>query len=104
MNYRHSYHAGNFADVFKHILLVMLIEALKLKEKPFAVLDTHAGAGVYDLNDETAQKTGEWVNGIGRLLETGALPPVAKRYVQAVRACQLTGGPGSRLYPGSPWL
>jgi len=104
LNYRHSYHAGNFADVFKHVLLLMLIEALKQKEKPFAVLDTHAGAGIYDLNGGEAQKTGEWENGIGRIATMGGLPPVIQRYLQLVRACQLTGGPGSRLYPGSPWL
>lgn len=104
LNYRHSYHAGNFADVFKHVLLVMLIEALKQKPKPFAILDTHAGAGIYDLNDETSQKTGEWIGGIGRLAAPGILPPAVSRYLNVVRACQLTGGPGTRLYPGSPWL
>lgn len=67
MNYRHAYHAGNFADVIKHIVLVRLIEYLKRKDKPFRVIDTHAGIGLYDLSSEEAQKTGEWRDGIGRL-------------------------------------
>ena len=59
MNYRHAYHAGNFADVVKHVALTRLVEYLKLKDKAFRVVDTHAGAGRYDLSSEEAQKTGE---------------------------------------------
>lgn len=73
MNYRHIYHAGNFADVLKHAVLARLVTYLQQKEKPFRVLDTHAGIGLYDLSSEEAQKTGEWREGIGRLLE-GDLP------------------------------
>ena len=73
MNYRHGYHAGNFADCMKHALLVWLVRALQRKPAGIAVLDTHAGAGGYDLSSEAAQRTGEWREGIGRVLE----PPVA---------------------------
>ncbi len=69
MNYRHAYHAGNFADVVKHVALSRLVEYLKLKDKAFRVIDTHAGIGLYDLSSAEAQKTGEWHGGIGRLLD-----------------------------------
>ena len=65
MNYRHAYHAGNHADVLKHALLARLIELLVTKDKPFAVLDAHAGSGAYDLQSVAAGKTGEWLSGIG---------------------------------------
>ncbi|MER9051152.1 23S rRNA (adenine(2030)-N(6))-methyltransferase RlmJ, partial [Mesorhizobium sp. M0923] len=65
MNYRHAYHAGNFADVVKHAVLSRLIEYLKQKDKAFRVIDTHAGIGRYDLSSTEAQKTGEWQGGIG---------------------------------------
>ncbi|MCZ2203774.1 23S rRNA (adenine(2030)-N(6))-methyltransferase RlmJ [Bartonella sp. A05] len=68
MNYRHIYHAGNFADVFKHIIVTRIVEYLKRKEKAFRVIDTHAGIGLYDLSSLEAQKTGEWREGVGRLL------------------------------------
>ncbi|MEJ0049760.1 MAG: 23S rRNA (adenine(2030)-N(6))-methyltransferase RlmJ [Methylovirgula sp.] len=73
MNYRHAFHAGNFADVFKHVILTRILVYLALKETPFRVVDTHAGEGFYDLSDERAAKTAEWRGGIGRLLE--ATPP-----------------------------
>ncbi len=95
MNYRHAFHAGNFADCVKHALLVLLLRALAGKATPFAVLDTHAGAGGYDLAAGEAERTGEWRGGIGRLLEGSAPPPLAD-YLALVRAagCQ----------PGSPLL
>ena len=68
MNYRHAFHAGNFADVMKHIILVLTIEHLKKKSKPFRVIDTHAGCGLYDLRNDEAQRTLEWQDGIGRLV------------------------------------
>jgi 23S rRNA (adenine2030-N6)-methyltransferase len=67
MNYRHAYHAGNFADVMKHLALTMILDHLKKKETPFCVIDAHGGTGLYDLNGEEAQKTKEWEQGIGRL-------------------------------------
>ena len=68
MNYRHIYHAGNFADVVKHAALTRLIEYLKRKDKAFRVIDTHAGAGLYDLGSDAAQRTGEWLGGIGKVV------------------------------------
>ena len=67
LGYRHAFHAGNFADVFKHALLVQICLALRLKDKPFCVIDTHAGAGLYDLESESALKNREFDGGIGRL-------------------------------------
>ena len=69
MNYRHAYHAGNHADVLKHAVLARLMEHLKKKDKPFRVIDAHAGIGLYDLAGLEAGKTGEWEGGIGKLAE-----------------------------------
>ncbi len=91
MNYRHAFHAGNFADCFKHALLVWLLRALRRKPAPFAVLDSHAGAGRYDLAGP-AERTGEWRRGIARLLH--APPAALADYVGVVEA--------AGLYPGSP--
>jgi 23S rRNA (adenine2030-N6)-methyltransferase len=109
VNYRHAYHAGNFADVVKHAVLALLIERLKGKDAAFCVLDTHAGIGRYDLRSVPAQKTGEFRTGILRLLEhePRSLPGELKPYLGAVRA--LNGGAGFtaaslRWYPGSPRL
>ncbi|MBN9069642.1 MAG: 23S rRNA (adenine(2030)-N(6))-methyltransferase RlmJ [Rhizobiales bacterium] len=105
MNYRHIYHAGNFADVFKHAVLARIIAYLKRKEAAFRVIDTHAGIGLYDLGSEEAQKTGEWHGGIGKLLDaalTGAPAEWLHDYLSAVRALNPEGG--LRLYPGSPLL
>jgi 23S rRNA (adenine2030-N6)-methyltransferase len=105
MNYRHAYHAGNFADVVKHAALTRLVEYLKLKDKAFRVIDTHAGIGLYDLSSEEAQKTGEWHGGIGRLLEARLSPEAGALlapYLDAVRA----GNPSDDIeeYPGSPLI
>jgi 23S rRNA (adenine2030-N6)-methyltransferase len=105
MNYRHAYHAGNFADVLKHAVLALVIEYLKRKPAPFRVIDTHAGSGRYALDSEEAAKTAEWRGGIGRLLGAGATPlpaPVAALlapYLDAVRA--ENGGRALTVYPGS---
>jgi 23S rRNA (adenine2030-N6)-methyltransferase len=98
--YRHAFHAGNFADVFKHVILIQLLQALRKKEKPFFVLDTHAGAGQYDLRSDEAQKVGEYRFGIGRLWERNDLPLLLREYRDVVSAFN----PGTRLlsYPGSP--
>lgn len=105
MNYRHIYHAGNFADVLKHAVLARLVVYLQQKDKAFRVLDTHAGIGLYDLSSEEAQKTGEWRDGIGRVLD-GPMPPkvaaILAPYLQAVRDLNPDGG--TTLYPGSPKL
>jgi 23S rRNA (adenine2030-N6)-methyltransferase len=105
MNYRHAYHAGNFADVVKHVVLTRLIEYLKRKEKAFRVVDTHAGVGLYDLSSEEAQKTGEWRGGIGRLMgaELGEqAAALVAPYLDAVRAVNPAGQVGN--YPGSPLI
>lgn len=108
MNYRHAYHAGNFADVLKHAVLALVIEHMKRKEAPFRVIDTHAGAGRYALASPEASKTGEWLGGIGRLLGPDARPlaaPVATHlqpFLDAVRA--ENAGRALRAYPGSPLI
>src|SRR5471032_3354798 len=100
MNYRHAFHAGNFADVVKHLALVSILLHLRKKESGFAVIDTHAGRGLYDLRSEAAERTGEAANGIGRILGlpgSGAqLPPALQRYLEIVRQV------GAAVYPGSP--
>lgn len=101
MNYRHAYHAGNFADVMKHAVLALVVEHLKKKEKPFFALDTHAGTGMTDLSGVEAQKTGEYAQGIARLLTATDPHPALGAYLDAVRAL---GGSPLALYPGSPAL
>jgi 23S rRNA (adenine2030-N6)-methyltransferase len=105
MNYRHIYHAGNFADVFKHIVLALLLDHLRQKDKPFFVLDTHAGIGLYDLESGEALKTGEAAGGIGKLWahRTDA-PPEVKLYLDIVRRVNGQGGEKLKFYPGSPIL
>jgi 23S rRNA (adenine2030-N6)-methyltransferase len=108
MNYRHAYHAGNFADVLKHAILALVIEHAKLKPAAFRVLDTHAGLGRYDLEATQASKTGEWRAGIGRLLGPDAAPlpdgitALLAPYLGVVR----TENPAGvlRHYPGSTLL
>ncbi|MCD2177690.1 23S rRNA (adenine(2030)-N(6))-methyltransferase RlmJ [Rhizobium sp. C1] len=105
MNYRHIYHAGNFADVLKHAVLARLIVYLQQKDKAFRVIDTHAGIGLYDLSSTEAQKTGEWQDGIGKLISAELADDVAALlapYLDAVRALNPEGG--VKLYPGSPKL
>ncbi len=105
MNYRHAYHAGNFADVLKHFVLTLVIEHLKLKPAPFRVIDTHAGMGRYDLSSVAAQKTGEWQGGIGRLFGHDMPPEVADIFAPylAVIADENPDG-GLLRYPGSPLI
>ncbi|NUS19061.1 MAG: 23S rRNA (adenine(2030)-N(6))-methyltransferase RlmJ [Mesorhizobium sp.] len=105
MNYRHIYHAGNFADVLKHAVLARLIRYMQKKDGAFRVLDTHAGIGLYDLSSEEAQKTGEWADGIGKLMEAELGPQVSELlepYLSAIRELNPEGG--IRFYPGSPKL
>lgn len=96
MNYRHAFHAGNFADCFKHALLVWCIRAMQRKPKPIFFLDTHAGIGRYDLAGSEAARTGEWISGIARLARDP--PPPLADYVALARAL------GEGAYPGSPEL
>jgi 23S rRNA (adenine2030-N6)-methyltransferase len=100
MNYRHDYHAGNFADVFKHIFLTRILIYLKLKPGGFRMIDTHAGSGLYNLGGSAAAKTGEWLQGICRLLET-AFSDQVQALIEpyfAIAKPYLAG----KLYPGSP--
>jgi len=100
--YRHQFHAGNFADVFKHALLARLLGAIVAKDKPFFYLDTHAGIGLYDLAHPWARKNAEFRDGIGRLWERGDLPAELAPYMETVRAENPDGK--LRFYPGSPLI
>lgn len=100
MNYRHSFHAGNSADVVKHSLLIALVRALQQKEGALTLIDTHAGCGLYDLGSEEAQRTGEAINGVLRAFAD--TNPLLDDYRAAVRA--VNDGPEPRLYPGSPHI
>lgn len=101
-SYRHGFHAGNHADVLKHVVLVQLLRHLALKDKPFTVIDTHAGAGGYALDAGYAAKSREFETGIGRLWTTTSLPAAVADYVEQVR----TFNPDGKLhrYPGSPQI
>jgi len=98
MNYRHSFHAGNSADVVKHSLLIALVRALQLKEGALTLIDTHAGCGLYDLEGDEAQRTGEAAQGVLRAFADAN--PLLDDYRAAVRA--VNSGEETRLYPGSP--
>ncbi len=99
MNYRHIYHAGNFADVLKHILLVLCLDYLQKKEGGLCLIDGHGGAGLYDLDSEEAAKTGEWERGIGRLLGHANAPAELKLYLGLI-----SQDLDARRYPGSPLI
>lgn len=101
MNYRHAFHAGNFADLVKHATLTALLIHLKQDKAPFQVLDTHAGAGAYDLQGDMARKSGE-AEAVIKLMADPAAPPVFDALKGAVRALNPKGG--VQFYPGSPWL
>jgi len=103
MNYRHAYHAGNFADVLKHTVLTLLIEYLKRKEKPFRVIDTHAGIGLYDLSSDEAQRTGEWLCGIGALRNAKLNEQEASIVSHLFGAVESVNTEDElKFYPGSP--
>lgn len=128
MNYRHIYHAGNFADIFKHIVLTRIIRYMQGKAAAFRVLDTHAGIGLYDLSSAAANKTAEYASGLNAFLHNLGLPngaaeagtdyaafftaaagrePLLAPYLQALSAAQSSAGgviSALRFYPGSPWL
>ena len=102
MNYRHAFHAGNHADVLKHVVLLALCDALVAKPAACFALDTHGGRGLYRLDGESARRTGEALDGIARLQAEAPRDPAVQRYLAAVRACRLQHG--AHAYPGSPWL
>ena len=102
MNYRHAFHAGNHADVLKHVVLLALCEALVAKPAACFTLDTHGGRGLYRLDGESASRTGEALDGIARLQAEAPRDRAIQRYLAAVRACRQQHG--THAYPGSPWL
>jgi 23S rRNA (adenine2030-N6)-methyltransferase len=100
LNYRHAYHAGNFADLVKHAVLLAVLDRMLREAGPLTVIDTHAGAGVYDLDAPAALASGEARAGIGRLMADPQAPPALEALKAAVRRLNPKGG--HRLYPGSP--
>ena len=105
MNYRHAFHAGNFADVFKHALLTRILLYLNRKDAHYRVIDTHAGEGAYDLSRDEAARTGEWRAGIGRLAtapQNDDAGRLLRPWLDIVGACDVEGRP--LLYPGSPLI
>ena len=102
MTDRHAFHAGNHADVLKHVVLLGLCDALTAKPAACFALDTHAGRGLYALDSQSAQRTGEALDGVARLQAEAPKHPAIARYLAAVKACRAEHGP--HAYPGSPWL
>lgn len=115
LSYRHGFHAGNHADVLKHMILLILLDYLQQKDKGLLLLDTHSGAGKYDLNSDFAQKNQEFANGALKLwnmfknqalgnADDQNIPQAVQRYLQALASCQTDDSGELRFYPGSPWL
>ena len=102
LSYRHAFHAGNHADILKHLVLTLCLQHMNSKDKPYLMLDTHAGAGLYAIDSEQAKKTGEYIDGVARLWNRVDLPAPMKPYMDALQVC--SGGLKLRRYPGSPWL
>ena len=103
MNYRHAYHAGNGADVLKHVVLLALLDHLNRKETPYCYLDTHAGRGMYPLGAAETQRAGEFRDGIAKLLDAEDAPPAILRYLEVINRVGVEDGALGR-YPGSPAL
>ena len=101
LSYRHAFHAGNHADVIKHLTLVLCCEHLCKKDKAFSYLDTHAGAGMYDLNSEAARKNSEYLNGINMLANMASVPKVFSSYLSLIEQAKKKN---RFAYPGSPWF
>ena len=104
MNYRHAFHAGNFADVVKHAVLARIVAHLKEKPPAFRVIDTHAGAGLYDLTGPEASRTGEWRNGIAKLLTADLAPEARALLAPYLEVIAALNPDELRVYPGSPVL
>jgi len=102
LSYRHAFHAGNHADVLKHVVLAELLAYLSARDKPFRYIDTHAGAGLYALDEGYAAAGREYRDGIGRLWSAAELPAGLRRYVELVRRANTDAT--LRIYPGSPWF
>lgn len=102
LSYRHAFHAGNHADVIKHLTLILTLDYYTQKDKPFTYIDTHAGSGVYQLYNQQAQHTREFESGIQTLWQAPSPPAAVQRYIDLVRYLNPT--PTLQHYPGSPWL
>ena len=106
LSYRHAFHAGNFADVLKHSVLTLVLEYMTRKEKGFLYVDSHSGAGMYQLSDEYAQKTGEYKDGIAKLIDSDAqnddIPEPLIEYIELIKRLNL--GADLNIYPGSPGI
>ena len=102
LSYRHAFHAGNHADVLKHFIELQLLQHLNQKDKPYWMIDTHAGAGLYALDQAYAVKNAEFVDGIGRLVVRHDLPAALAQYVALVQGLNPDGV--LKIYPGSPWI
>jgi 23S rRNA (adenine2030-N6)-methyltransferase len=102
LSYRHAYHAGNHADVLKHLVLMLTLEHFNSKDKPYLALDTHAGAGIYSLHADAAQRTSEYQNGIARIWLRDDLPPALASLRHLIR--QANRSEKLMHYPGSPWI
>lgn len=100
LSYRHAFHAGNFADILKHFVLFLVLQYYNQKDKPYFYIDTHSGAGLYCLNDEQSQKTGEYIDGFNRLKQTEQLPPLLSEFKNQI----LNILPDNNHYAGSPFL
>ena len=106
MNYRHAFHAGNFADVVKHVAVALCLDRLNQKAAPYRYIDTHAGIGVYDLEGDEAERSPEWKDGVGRVWgAVGDAPdPVRAALAPWLGVVQEMNSMGLRHYPGSPFI
>jgi 23S rRNA (adenine2030-N6)-methyltransferase len=105
LSYRHAFHAGNFADVLKHSVLTLVLEYMTRKEKGFHYIDSHSGAGMYQLAEEYAQKTGEYKNGIAKIINDEEAPESLEPYLSLIKSLNLTPSDGELdVYPGSPGI
>lgn len=103
LSYRHAFHAGNFADVLKHSVLSLVLEYMTRKEKGFCYIDSHSGAGMYQLKDEYAQKTGEYKDGIARIINDDEAPEALEPYLSLIKTLNLNPSDSDlEIYPGSP--
>ncbi len=102
LSYRHAFHAGNHADVLKHIVLLQVLDYMKQKDAPFLYVDTHSGAGLYDLHSEWASKKAEYKTGISHLWKAADLLPEVQPYMDIIH--QLNAEGKLKIYPGSPWI
>lgn len=104
LSYRHAFHAGNFADVLKHAVLTNVLEYMTRKDKGYTYIDSHSGAGMYQLTEEYAQKTGEYKQGIAKLINNNDIPEALEEYIELIQSFNINNDDKSELelYPGSP--